>query len=413
MFPLNTIVVGHSTSVTESIRRELRAVGASIHREYPTIAMAEVDLATQVDELPLVILHLDDDDTIGQLAGLSMRFPGMPILAVVELARDHLAPPNDGIPPRVLRTMRAGAMQVVLAPIDPEDFRSAVERLGMQFGRAREQVVVAVSGVTGGAGSTSLAMNLAYEMHRQTGKPTVLAEPTATVGHLASYLDLQPNHTFADLLDFEHLDVSIIRNCLVPVNDTISALCGPHTRIAMHDERAFDEATQLEQMHNIISLLKRTAPIVVLDVRSTFDAAYFETLALADRVVLIAEQTFPSLRTLQVIRDALTERDIPPSEVLINKYDASVRSFSLDALRSNLNIPTMRGVPFDAAMRDAINRGKFLRDHSPRATSLSELEGLACRLANTQPSVEQSSGHLRKLFDYFLRNSKSKLPAHS
>jgi pilus assembly protein CpaE len=413
MFPLKTIVVGHSTGVMESIRHELRAVRASIHREYPTIAMAEVDLSANGDELPLVILHLDDDDAIGQLAGLSMRFPGMPILAVVEPARDHLTEPSDGIPPRVLRTMRAGAMQVVLAPIDADDFRSAVERLGMQFGRAREQVVVAVSGVTGGAGSTSLAMNLAYELHRQTGKPTVLAEPTARVGHLASYLDLQPNHTFADLLAFEQLDVSLVRNCLVPVKDNISALCGPQTHMAMHDERACDKATQLERMHAIVSLLKRTAPIVVLDVRSTFDAAYFETLALADRVVLIAEQTFPSLRMLQVIRDALTERDIPPTEVLVNKYDASVRGLSLDALRATLNIPALRGVPFDPSMRDAIHRGKFLREYSPRAMSLAELKRLACRLANTQPSVEQSSGHLRKLLDYFLGNGRSQLAAHA
>ncbi len=266
--------------------------------------------------------------------------------------------------------------------------------------------MVAVSGVTGGCGSTTLAMNLAAELARLSGKLSIVAEPGFTVGQLATYLDLKPNHTLADLLEFERLDVQLVRSCLMKAGDQVYALCGPHSRLPLGEGKRWDESELLDRMVTVVALLRRIAPMVVLDVRSTFDTAYFEIVGEADKVVLVAEQTFPSLRTLQLIRDSLTERGINVSEVVINKYDSQMRSFTLEALRTSLNLDKPVGLPLDGLIRDAINHGRFLRNHAPRSLALFEIEQLAQRLAGITPPPDKPGGGLRKLLGYFTGQSR-------
>ena len=49
--------------------------------------------------------------------------------------------------------------------------------------------------------------------------------------------------------------------------------------------------------------------VALFDVPCTYDDMYFETLAIADQVVLVGEQKIPSIRTLKLVCEALTRID--------------------------------------------------------------------------------------------------------
>src|SRR6185295_14814643 len=116
----------------------------------------------------LFIMHVPDSYSLPKLRQLVGSFAGQPVLALVDAMMD---------PAVLLGAMRSGAAQVVPLPIQPEDFRAAMECIAQQFGHtAATNQSIAVSGVTGGCGATAIAVNLAHEIAAQHGQHVILSE---------------------------------------------------------------------------------------------------------------------------------------------------------------------------------------------------------------------------------------------
>ena len=132
----------------------------------------------------MFIVYVDSDEELAQLRRLSGTFVGRPIIALVN-------PDRDGS--MILKAMRAGALQVVPLPLRREDFGAAMDCIAVQFGLARGRAkTIAVAGTTGGCGTTTIALNLAYELAYLKQVNCILMELSLRMGVLASHLDVQP-----------------------------------------------------------------------------------------------------------------------------------------------------------------------------------------------------------------------------
>jgi pilus assembly protein CpaE len=406
MYPLSIVLIGSDDHCLVEVRHELVNNSAVIESEFADVngAMDGLDK----DQVPrMFIVHLQSKDEVDGLHRIISQFPGQPILALVNAENPEELSPREGnvsftefaarregngsdakdvkaagegdsgkMAPLLLPAMRAGAMQVVTVPVDPSDFRQALDCLAIQFGHPTENKVIAVSGVLGGVGAATIAINLAHEIAHHTGQSCVLAELAVHLGKLATFLNIQPQYTVRDLLTLEHLDLYSVRQALTQVGDNLQILAGPYQDVSAHDGLYSDGAKICSEMLEIVESLRRVAPYVVLDIPCTLDSLYFDALAKANQVVLVADQTLPAIHNLTKIRQTLErEEGIKIDRLLINKYDPNVKGYSAQALSELLKIPNVMTIESDSTtVNGALNRGYPWRVHAPGSKVLHELD---------------------------------------
>ena len=370
MYPLKTILVNCSESLLPTLRQALH--------NHPAVSEGEFNRASDVidncrwtqDESRLLIYHLKSMDDLEGLQRLRRTFSDWPILTLV-----------DGCDGRsyslLLLANRAGATQVVPTPLDEEDFRLAMESIGSDYGfDIPNAKMIAVSGVTGGCGATTLALNLAYQMMIKSKQHTVLAELAFQKGMLATYLNVEPKYVIHDLLaNSVKLDLHVVQQALTNIEPNFDILSGPHRQIMPLEVSALD-------VNRLLDYLRRLCRIVVLDVPCSNDDVYVQTLAAADQVVLVAEQTLPSLRSLRLVLDMLgrtnlseTPVDGRPIHLIVNRYNYKAQEYSLDKLESLLQVKKLLTVGNDfASVNAALNCGKPLKANSPRSRLVHDLD---------------------------------------
>ncbi|HYV40086.1 MAG TPA: hypothetical protein VE988_30650 [Gemmataceae bacterium] len=393
MFPLNAVLVGVEEEVGNYVRRGLANQLAEVERDCCSIQHALESLSAMEEQPRLFIVHVQAPSDIENIAQLSLTFTGWPILALINNRVDasHL-----------LKVNRAGASQLVGVPVDMPDFNMALNLIGAQFGHSDSKAkVMAVCGATGGCGTTTLAINLAQEIASQFGLTTVLIELSLQLGMLATYLDVDPKITLPDLLaEMDRLDVYMLQQALTPVSDRLQILAGPpHMR----------GSSQVTPKHllKLIEHSQRLAQVIVLDVPCSYNDMQFEVLADADEVVLVGEQTIPSVRSLKMVRDTFAPSQAATSvHALLNRYDKDVKGFKVADLQPVLEAPMLYTVARDnAAIKEAVNQGKTLRQSAPQSPALADIDALASALLKVS-APRSSSANGSGLFTRLLKAFK-------
>jgi pilus assembly protein CpaE len=392
MYPLGVNLVGLDEDVAPHVRRELLNQPAQLEGEYREARELIGRHRLAQKDTRLLIVQVRGQADLNEVRRLGSTFPGWPIVALVD------AQQGAGL---FLKVNRAGAAQVVTLPLAPGDFREALTVVGLQFGfTSRPSTVLAVTGSTGGCGATSLAVNLAAEaafVHRQHA---VLVELAQQMGVCATYLDVEPRTTLPDLLaDLERLDVYLVQQSLTRVADDFDLLAGPQ-HLSSPVRVAADEVFQ------VVDHLRKLAALVVLDVPCNYGDLQFEVLAQADQVVLVGEQTIPSVRAMKLMIDSLRRtRGEEGLHLVINRYDGGVEGFAVDDLARLLKVAAPATVTADpAALKAAANQGRPLRLVASRSPALADVDRLLARLLGVQaPASPVGSGLFRRLVGAFGR----------
>lgn len=370
MFPLNALLIGCEADILDSLSPQFANLGVRVEANFATVDRVIEQSRTQPDwnspartqGLPrLFIVHLKNALDTLPLKKLSAAFTGQPILVLVRAGNN---------PNALIRVMRDGATQVVMLPIAEEDFNASLDCIRIQFGRSGNQAPsIAVSGVTGGAGATSLAINASSEFATIGRIRTVLVEVAMQMGILATYLELEPRFTTFDLLkDGADFDMQTFDRALTPVAENFYVLPGPHDAISRMPVSS-------DQVMTLVDYAKRTAEVVVMDVPCTYDDFYFETLASANHVILVAQQKVPSIRALQLVRDTLSrENEMTVPILVINNYDAGISGFSAGRIQELLQVPKLWTIASDvAAFNASLNNGRPLRSEAPQSPALADI----------------------------------------
>lgn len=387
MYPLKAILIGCTQEVGEAVRAELTQKSVEIEAEFADVNTALSGLNQLPDAKHLFIMHLQGEDDLRQLKRLTSKFTGRPILALVSADSDQMI---------LMSAMRAGAAQVVLLPLDSEDFRDALDSVALQFGiPANRSRVIAVAGCCNKCGSTTITLNLAYEMSQMQSGRCILAELAAPIGRLATYLSVEPRFTTQDLVsDPESLSIHTVWQALTPVLGEFYILTGPFRSINTTTPEPRD-------VLQLIDHLRRLADTVVLDVPPTLDRLYFEVLAAADQVILMTEPTVPGIESMQMVRQTLArDHGVRSPFLVINRYDAKDPSFTADRLKELMKVPRLLTIANDSpAVLAAVNNGRPLQVEAPHSHVLEDVRGLArVLLGIPEPPRKHRPGLLRLLF---------------
>jgi pilus assembly protein CpaE len=397
MYPLSVTLIGCQDSVQRNVLSMLINQQANLDGQYAD-ADSAIDALREAHGGPrLFIVHMPNSAQLPKLRQFVGIFAGQPVMALVDPSAD---------PSVLLGAMRSGASQVVPLPIQPDDFKAAMECISQQYGHSSAQnQAICVSGVTGGCGATVLAVNLANEIAALHGRGVILSELSLQIGKLAAYLDINPEHTTFDLLnDGERVDPQMIQRALTHVSDRLDVLAGEYRAITPVQASA-------ASVIRLIDYCRSLANVALFDVPCTYDDMYFETLAIADQVVLVGEQKIPSIRTLKLVCEALARIDgARRLHIIINRYDPRMPGFGADRLKALLEVPDILTVCNDyAAVMASVNHGRPLRQEAPRSAALFDIGKVVHALLGPQdiplpvkPSAANGAGGgISKLFKRF------------
>ena len=382
MYQLNVILIGCHEDVVPHVRRELTSNRAKIESAFPDVGDTLEALGATRTKKRLLIVHLKPFEGMDELHRLSRALPNWPVMVLMEAGGEDRLQLNSAF----LGAMRMGASQIVALPVHAEDFKTALDRLAMHFVYAStdQSNVIAVAGVTGGCGATSLAINLGQAISHLWNKRCVLVDLSLKLGAVAAHLNIEPPHSINDLLrDVKGVDETLIKKVLFKISEHFQLVAGPDHLVATP---LYSSAEVLR----VLELIKPFCDVVLLDLPCTYDAFYFDLLAEATQIVLVGEQKVPSIRALKLVREMVGRDQSPELEhLVINRFDKNAVSLSVPLLIRILGVKRLHTIAQDeSSFSSASNRGCTLRLSSPCSQALAEIDALATRLVNPDASSD-------------------------
>jgi Flp pilus assembly CpaE family ATPase len=357
MYPFSILMVNCDATRQNELMGVLRRLQACVLKSIPKLQLAFSECRPAGNEPVAIVGCFDSAEDVQAIRQFRRLQPAWPVIAIVPQSQ-------------LVGAMRAGATQVVAAPVQEADFHEALLAVAEQFALSRRpSQIVTVTGATSGCGATLIAAILAAELAQLDNRHVILAEPTVPRGQLAARLAVKPDCTVVDLLrpadaartDSYKLDPTTIRRALVPVGERLELLASEY-RSSMPTS-LLPPAGVLE----LVSALRTMADVVVLEVPCTYDDLFFTLLSRAEQVVLVGEQRIPAIRTMQMITEILSqaegERQV---HVLLNRYDPTLLGFTVEKLHELVPADTIQPLPNDPAVGGAGNSGLLL---SPAAAN--------------------------------------------
>jgi pilus assembly protein CpaE len=243
-------------------------------------------------------------------------------------------------PRLVLQAMRGGASDFVdEADIDTE-LAIALSRLRTEVA-GQEDIgrIIAVLAPSGGSGSSTLAVNLATLLAKQY-QTACLLDLKLEAGDLASFLDLKPAYTLADLCqNASRMDRVMFEQSLVRHPSGVQLLAPP---------RVLADVAYVtpEGVRQAVSLGRALFPYVIADLDHTFREEQVQVLRMADVILLVLRLDFASLRNARRTLDYLSQVGVSSERVrvVVNRY-GQPREVPADKAEAALGLKIAHYVP--------------------------------------------------------------------
>ena len=180
---------------------------------------------------------------------------------------------------------------------------------GVLGGRA-----VAVTGVRGGVGATTVAVNLAWHFGVSMRRHTVLLDPDLHLGTAAFLLNINPGAGLRMALEGpDRIDSLLAERAAQPVAERLHVLAGEE-KLAVHPEHAPGAAMLL------MEALRKRYNFIIADVPFAPVPVYRDLLDLVDQRVLVMEPTLAAVRdTLRLLALPNGVRQAQRAVVVLNR----------------------------------------------------------------------------------------------
>jgi len=299
---------------------------------------------------------------------------------------------------------RAGVDEVLPFPITGAELAEQIERLARRGtettkgGGAQKGRLIAVAQARGGAGATTVALNLADEL---TGKGGFL---TKAVKHSVALVDFDMQFgTIGSALDLEEQDalLQLAQDGTIPdeqfLKQAMTVRPGGLSVLPAPSKFAPIDALRNDQVAAILNQLLAANDYVVVDLPRALVGWVEPVIEMADRLIIVTDLTVPSVRHARRLIDFFKTVQIALTvEVVVNReakplIRSAVQKEAAAALDSKLD----HWLPLDdRAARAAMDRGEPLASVAGRSALTKAIAHLAKSIATSLP-VEARAGAAR------------------
>lgn len=271
----------------------------------------------EAESLEFIALAIDGDDEdnlvlMGEIIAQA-KSRGIKVILIAE----------DVTPASLHQLLRKGADEFVPYPLPEHELQSAVERLNspepevnqsqhntaqLKSGSSKEGALIVVQGLAGGTGSTTLAVNLAWELANveKDDSPSVcLLDLDLQYGSVSTYLDLPRREAVFEMLsDTDSMDEEVFGQALLSFEDKLQVLTAPADMVPL-------DIVAPEDIERVIELARAHFDYVVVDMPKTL-VQWSETVLQAAHVYFaLIELDMRSAQNALRMKRALQSEDLP------------------------------------------------------------------------------------------------------
>jgi pilus assembly protein CpaE len=176
---------------------------------------------------------------------------------------------------------------------------------------------VAVFSPKGGAGTSSLAANLAVALRQLTNKKVALVDGNLALGDIGVIMNLVSTKTIADLANrIGELDRELLNDVLTTHPTQVRVLLAP-------PNPQTGELVSAEHVKTILELMRREFDFVVVDTQSSFGDKALAVLDTSDRIVTLMTLEMTSIKNIKLFLEVadLLEYNKDKIVLVLNKAD--------------------------------------------------------------------------------------------
>jgi pilus assembly protein CpaE len=356
------------------------------HHKRPQFSQRVKDSAAQI---ALIDFDRKPDEAAQSAEILHQMFPGkIAIIAVSKRGHEEL----------ILQAMRSGCSEFLPCPFILSQFTDMVGRLQSRFSALSPEStknsghVIALFGVKGGVGGTTLAIYLATFLVRQHRKKVLLIDHHHQLGHVCLYLGLTENPYYFDelLRNVDRLDVELLAGFLTRHPSGLDVLPSPDTCAVRYSSSPHD-------MEHVLSFLRSEYDYVILDSSLETQNVNSAIIDSADEVYLVATPDVAALRDLSrhVENFGLDAKTAPKLRIAINR-SSSNDAVSAEQVEAAVRFPVSVTIPNAyAELIHAINAGEPLSPQR-RSEFTSKISKWANRIVHAQSNPETDTPKKRR-----------------
>jgi pilus assembly protein CpaE len=346
------------------------------------------ELAVELDRhgATAVIVDIDahPEDMLADLEPIVGRYGGTRFVVVATEQRTDW----------MLEAMQAGARHFLPKSAVSADLRGVLDRLvplSVTDNGFDPRGVVTVLSAGGGTGSTTVAVNLAQELHELSSVPTLLVDLDCRHGGAAGYLGATHQYGIADILaDADRIDAHLVRSTAIAVRDHLHMLVSPAT-VNM------DRPQELDWSHlrSAIRSIRQAYAYTVIDApHMGMDAA--ADLAKSSAVTfLVFQMNVDDIRIARAMLTALVERGASPDRILplANRCRPRRDMITVAEAKKSLDIERMSMLSNDYKHAVAsLNYGQTLAQIAPRSSLRREIKQLAALVRRAVAGTVTTAG---------------------
>ncbi|MBC7952623.1 MAG: pilus assembly protein CpaF [Rhodospirillaceae bacterium] len=282
-----------------------------------------------------------------------------------------------------------GVSEYLLRPLVPRQLMDAVSTLFADPTASPKGRLVVFWGARGGAGSSTLAQNLAWAIGRGQSEAVVYVDLDLAFGtsQLAFNLDAK-QHVAEALGNPERLDGVLLDRFLAAYDDGLKVLS------SAGEIRQCPPVT-LEAVDKLLDLACRMAPVVVVDLPHLWADWTEHLLVVADELVVTAVPNLASLRDTKALLDLLTTRrgEGAAPRLVLNKIDAFKKTqLSPKDFEETLGVKPALLLPFEPQLfGQAANNGQMLAEANKGAKINEQLSSFAVQLSARSPARSKAA----------------------
>ncbi len=342
------------------------------------------------EEPHIAIINVDTDPVAGLalLENTRAQVPLCNFLVISESTDSQL----------ILKSIRAGAKEYVNYPFNESEISEAFDRLNIQSMSGASGVdsgkparIIAITGSSGGVGSTSIGANLAAQLASDTDKRVVLVDLDLALGDADIYLDIIPEYTLSDMVEnIARLDESMLEKTMSKHDSGLFLLPRPVQLQEIEDIHG-------EDIRTVLDLLRQNYTHVIVDTSKAFGSADIVALTEATDILLVTQLDLPCLRNVVRLMSSFEEVEglKEKVKVVINRAGLGNGEISLGKAKDTIGADIFAQIPNDYRnMVDVRNNGVPLCIQAPKASVTQAIQALTDKIEGVE--IEEDSKKAEK-----------------
>jgi pilus assembly protein CpaE len=349
------------------------------------------DILAAEPQLILVDSQTGEQSILDIIDDLTLQIPQVAIVAII--------PGND--PLMAQQVMLAGARAFLVHPFTQINLLSTLRRVrDLEARRPKSQLAesgpveqlgqmntLVVYSPRGGAGCTTMAVNLAIAIHEKTGQRVLLMGGKLFFGHLSLMLNIRTNNSLADLIPHAgQLDNALIRDVVVEHATGIHILMEPF-------DFQIAQGIRPQELYNVLVGLQQAYDLIVVDAGSALTENTVTLMDAADRILLVTNPELASLQDSKRFIEISQTLGYQQEKLLLVLNRVGMRgSVKTGDIETALNQKPFAQIP-ESGMKAlwSLNRGIPMVVRYPRHATSRSIKNLAQQLGQLMPQTSAST----------------------